>query len=420
VESILRVVLTKPSLTQSFSYKYLARGITVMPPVKQNTSGGLFKKLGTALAKAHEAHKDEEVKYSNMGDLPPGINNGIAQLVECKFSQYEKGDQAGEYFFYAAGVVVSPTEHKGLRITGLRTSIMEPLCDTPTRSRKTVDEHVGWIYNELRKLGCDTSSLTPDNLEEVAAMLKEAKPFFQFRTWAGQPSAEYPDPRTNHTWNGVCEFTPSEDGTTSGVQDNGDDNEPAPESKPTKTTAAPKATPTTAASKTTATTTKTATKPTAPVKKEPEPEPGPEFNEFQDLDSLGEAAQENGEDGAIDRLTEMALAAGMTQEDIDGAESWLAVVQFIKENPTTPEDSTEGEEEPEPEPEGPKVDDVYKYQPNDPKTKKPAINPKTKKPLIVECTVTRVAERKQTVDLLNLDDGKTVYKAVAWTALIRD
>src|SRR5690349_21501065 len=133
---------------------------------KQTAKSDLFKKLGDKGKAAVREAQTVEVSYDNFGDLPPGINNGVARLVDCKFTQIAEGKQnAGEFMFYAAGVVVAPKEHEGIPVEGLRTQISEPLFDTPTRSRKTVADHLKWIYNELGKLGLDVSTLDENNLE---------------------------------------------------------------------------------------------------------------------------------------------------------------------------------------------------------------------------------------------------------------
>ena len=155
---------------------------------KQTLKSGLVGKLGAKLSKAVEAHKGDETKFSGGGgDLPGGIENGIAQLVLCKFGVYEKGEFEGEYYWMAQGVVVSPKKHAGIVIEGLRTSIgPEAICDTPNKARKTTEEHVAWVLNEMRKLGVDTSELSGDDLESTAEALQELGPHFRFRTWQGQ------------------------------------------------------------------------------------------------------------------------------------------------------------------------------------------------------------------------------------------
>jgi hypothetical protein len=338
--------------------------------------GGLLAKLGPALQKAHEAHKADETDLGSFGDLPAGIENGIAQLVECKFDTYKKGDLTGQYFFYAAGVVVAPTEFRDKdgvthKIEGLRTSITEPLCDTPTRTRKTVDEHIQWIYNELRKLGVDTSKMNYDDLEPTAAALKEDQPHFRFRTWKGQKQLTGPykdqEPRTQHSWMGAVEYSPGEAGGTSGLTDAHDAAAAAGVSG--------------------------------------DPNIMDEMDKGGDLDSLGTRA-DGGDETAQVRLTEMATAEGITEEEIKGVDSWANVVELIRAADQGGDDT--------PVPAGPPaVGDVYKYEvtAKDPRTKKVV-----KKQVEVEVTASN--HKSKTATVKNLDDGKSVYKDVPWDNLI--
>lgn len=353
----------------------------------------LLAKYGKALKAAHEAHKDDETEFSNFGDLPPGIENGIAQLVECKFGEYEKGDMEGESFFYAAGAVLVPKEHAGIPIDGLRTSIMEPLCETPTRSRVTVKDHLAHIYNELRKLGVHTSTLKLEDLEATVDALKEAQPTFRFRTWVGKPSAEYPNPRTNHSWAGVCDYTPEEDGD-GGV----DDGTPTPEEKP-KSPTKPKPG---AAAKTPAKAAATTTTKKGPAKKAA-PEPDETFDDgAEDLNLLAEQADAD-DDGAKAKLEALAIDKGVaTEEQVENAPSWADVVSWIN-GESSPEEPAEEEPDWVPEKDG-----LYGFRPIDPKSKKPG-----KK---VEVMVTAIDEKKKTVTLKNMVDGKTKY-VTTWDKL---
>lgn len=357
----------------------------------QTAKSGLLAKLGTKGMAAHAAAKDKEVDFGNMGDLPEGIEGGIAQLVECKFDVVKPGKQnAGEYFFYAAGIVVAPREHAGVRIAGLRTVIMEMMCDTPTTSRKTVQDHIDWVYNELRKLGVDTAQMKFEDLEAVAAALKKNKPHFRFRTWKGakQTTGAYAnkEPRVQHNWSGVVEDYVPPDDAGSGVVDN-----TAPPDVPTEEP--------------------------APV----EGDPGI-YDDSSDVASLVEVAKNDDDPRQAEaqaKLNEMAVAAGHSDESVNLAESWDAVAEMIS---TPPGDDAA----PEPEWE-PAKGDPYKIPSIDPKTKKPAVNPKTKKPVLIEVEVLTVDKAKKTVTAKNLDTGKPIVGAdpkkslqIPWGDLVRD
>lgn len=407
---------------------------------KKTGKSSLMEKYGKRLTKAHEAHKEDEVEYGNFAELPPGINAGIAQLVECKLGQYEKGDLEGEYFFYAAGVVVSPKEHTYVplaaqggknpkpvteRIEGGRTSIMEPICDTPDRTRATVEDHVKWIYNELRKLGVDTTEMEIDDLEQTLEGLKEEAPHFKFRTWQGKPTAQYPDPRVNHSWMGTCDYEPGDD---EDVDESADDEDEEEEEE----TPPPKAKKTAAATKAPAKAPPKNGK--APAKKTPPPddEDAEAFDEFEDLGALAKKAQK-GDKAAGKRLTELAVEAGVPAKKVEKVKAWAEVVAMIeKAKPTEDEDAEEeteeesdaqGEEdeadsgdEEAGEPEDgdgwePLKEDVYRF--------KPLVNGKPGKKEI-ECEVESVNEAKKTVTLKALDAPHAQYKNVPWAQLIRD
>jgi len=176
---------------------------------KKPKTTGLMQNLGEKARKIFDRHKDDATDYGQQ-DLPAGINNGVAQLVDCKFDIFKTGTKfEGEYFFFAAGVVVEPVEFEGTRIEGQRTQIIEPLCVTPGRKREDVESHLAWVMNELRKLGVDTSSLDYNDLEAVVKALETEQPFFRFRTWIGTKQETGPyaglEPRVQHQWLGVCD-----------------------------------------------------------------------------------------------------------------------------------------------------------------------------------------------------------------------
>ena len=320
---------------------------------KQVKKSNLMSKLGTKGAQAFAAHKDDETKFGRI-ELPAGIEAGVAQLVECKFGEYEKGDFKGEPYFMAAGVVIEPKEHNGIPVEGQRTQIGPiPICDTPKRTKQTMEEHIADVLNEFRKLGVSTSEMSEDgsDLEPTAEMLKADRPFFRFRTWKGEKATSGPykgkEPLTNHEWLGVCQYSPdgeAGDGVEDATGDAG-------------------------------------------------PEAVEEVAEEQDLAALGEAA-DGGDEEAQAKLQEMAEAANI---DPNAISTWAEVAEALSPN-NSPEDGAEeaGED--------PEVGNVYKYRPKGHKKD-------------IECEVTGVFTAKQTVNLKNLDDGKTAYKNVAWSDL---
>lgn len=352
-----------------------------MPP--QRTQSGLMAKLGQKLLKAHEAHKDDETSYGNFGELPGGINNGIAQLVDCRFGVFDKGDFKGEYFFYAAGVVVQPVEVNGEKIVGRRTSLMEAICDTPTRKRATIADHIDWVYNELRKLGVDTATLDPTELEATCGALVVAAPYFRFSTWKPPEQKTGPyagkESRVLHNWLGTCDY--SADGEDNGVDDEtGGDDTGEPDAPPPAPPAQRAGTPPTTGSRgkvgppatsrptpasngranpAPAPTARTPATPAngsakAPPKAGPAPKaaPGPKaapattagkgkkaapapapttgnsFDEGGDLNDLVTEAT-NGNTEAQESLNALALERGVSQEEVDATTTWPQLLDLI-------------------------------------------------------------------------------------------
>lgn len=287
--------------------------------------GGLFKKLGQAGVKAFEETKDNDPVAPGGGDLPAGIENGIAQLVDVRFGVYESGDNIGQYYFMAAGIVVEPKKLGKIPIEGLRTQIgPEPICATPKKTRKTIAEHMAWIQNNMKLLEPSIfAGIGLDQIEQAAVNLMELKPYFRFRTWKGDATTEYPNPQTFHSWQGAVEFDPDKGDT--GVTDN------------TEEATTPKA----ATGKKTATA-KAADKPKAAAKKGTKTEPAVDLS--ADLDATAALADEN--DGpAMNFLKKLALEAGISEEDVDNAENWIAVLESIRATEATEETEAEAEGE---------------------------------------------------------------------------
>jgi hypothetical protein len=326
---------------------------------KRTRKGNLADKLGTEGRKAVSNHRADETTFDTGGNLPSGIEGGIAQLVDCKFDTHKKGDNEGEYYFYAAGIVVQPKEHDGIPIEGQRTSIMEPIYDTPNRSRASLDEHIDWVMNELRKLGVDTSELDEHTLEDAAAALKEEQPFFRFRTWKGEKQTTGPyagrEPFLNEVWKGACEYEGDEEGGD--VVDNTRGGE----------------------------------------KEEAQTEEG-----FEDLADLSKAADEDDE-AAQTVLSKKAQEVDIDPDDYD---TWTEVAEAIEGAPEDEEEEEEEEEDDTPSSFEPEKEEVYLYKP-----------PRARK--AIECEVMAVFPRKRTCNLKSLDDGKS-FKNVPWEKLEKD
>lgn len=343
---------------------------------KQTAKSGLAAKLGDKGRKAFDRHKADETNYGAGADLPAGIEAGIAQLVDCKFDTYKRGDNQGELYFYAAGVVKEPETFNGQHIAGLRTQIgPEPLCETPRRSRQTVEDHIDWILNEFRKLGVDTSEHDLDDLEDVAAALVEDKPHFRFRTWQGQATEQFPNPRVNHDWRGACDY------------DEGDSTDDVVETSEYDLDNLGHVTATL-------------------MEDQEEPEPIVKSKAIpSDLDELAQNA-DAGDEASAEKLTDLAAKAGLDNSAVEDAESWESVVGMLREADLDEdnEDKEEGEEQQsEAETYVPEKGHIVFYKP-----------PKKRKAIEVE--VTAVFASKETCNVKDLADGKS-YKAVPWSKL---
>lgn len=356
-------------------------------PIQKTTSP--LAKYRKAIDAAAKEHAGDPIDYG-FQRLPGGITNAVAKLVECTFGTVAQGKQnAGEPYWRAAGVVVSPAEAPdGTPILGLQTSIMEMICDTKNSKGEvtTLKQHVVSIMNEMKKLGGPDLDVT--DLEAAAAALKEAGPYFRFSTSSGKATPEYPTPRVFENWHGskgLEDYAPEE----AGVVDERTETPPARNGTAARRQA--KAEEVEAADD------------------EPAAE---EFDEFGDIDSLVAKAEEQ-DKKAQEQLKEFALKAGASEEDVDNAGSWQEVADMIGSGAAADDEPAEEAAAPEPA-EG----DVYLYSPIDPKTKKPFVDAKTKKPRKpVEVEVLSVDKKTSTCTVKSLDDGKTQWKGVAFDDL---
>lgn len=384
---------------------------------KKVTSSNFMERL----AQAHEEHKDDETRIGSGGDLPGGIEGGIARLVDAHIGIYASGPNEGQPFFMAAGAVQEPKEvsfvdpvskkPRVMPIEGLRTQIgPEPLCDTTTQAGKetSLAEHWDRVLNWLRLLGIDTKTLDPSDViaepEEgkfetgpvlVALADKENAPTFRFRTWQGKPTEQYPNPRVNHEWRGVCEYTPDgADGVTEEVAEE-------PKWEKDAEAEAPKA-PAKTSPKAPA---KAPTKAPAPPKQPPKAPPKAAEAEDDDIEALGKAAQD-GDEEAQRKLVGHAKLAGI--EGYEDMPTWnevaAAILAHDSEQPEAEEPESEETEPAEQEEEwAPIEDEIGLYTP-----------PKAKKP--IEVTFGKVYMKLKKCDVTD-NATKKVTKAVPFDQL---
>lgn len=238
----------------------------------------LLKKQGAD--KAINAHKADETVIGGGGDLPPGIEGGVAQLTDAKLDVHKDGDNKGKPYLYLAGIVVKPETEQGSRA-----SLVVGLYDRP-RAQKTFDDQVKIALNEMRKLGINTAAMSGvGDWDDNLALLVQEAPFFRFRTWQGTPTKEFPNPRVNTEFRGLAKgYTGTPDGSSVEDNTNVDPNNPA----------------------------------------EPSGEAG---TASEDWAALGEAA-DNGDTDAAEKLVEAGKQFGV---DTDAPANWAEAATLIAE-----------------------------------------------------------------------------------------
>jgi len=381
----------------------------------EQQSGGLFKKYGARLDTAVKKASDKEASYG-FQQIPGGIKNGVAQLVTCGFEQYKDGSNmkkidgssaVGEYYFRAAGVVVEPefiTDKDGRKIVvkGLQTSVMIPVIETKNQKGEitSMDANIERIENVLKQFGVPKEEFLAGGaaLEGIAQMVQESAPHFKFETSQSEPTQQYPNPRVWENWygtKGLEGYEPPVSGPTPGAVDN---------------TAA-----------------KTAPKPQSPAAKLPSGSAaggggGGDFggafagcwatsdlpDDVNELAALADGDDEATKDPAIQKLQEIALAAGVTEDEWGATGTYAEAAGLVEAKRAEAEgggSSDSGEEAPF----EPAKGEVYEYRPVDPKTKKPMKN-------AVEVEVTAVDKKTSTVTIKR-SDTKAVIKGVRFDEL---
>lgn len=329
----------------------------------QSGSSSVLAKLGNKLNQAVGKHKADETVYPTGGRLPPGIEQGVAQLISITFGEFKSGPNQGKPFAMAQGVVKLPTEHRGIPIEGLRTNWgPEPLCDTTDRNNKTTtfEEHVGNVLNMFRMLGLNTAEYDDGDLGGMAEALVAAEPHFRYRTWEMKAKPpEFPNPRQGETWGGSCEHSGE---LSDPVQDN----------------------------------TAQATKPSANGAGKAPFEPGAEEEDLQALGALADTKPPT-EDG-VAAAKKLAGQAKLFNLDPEAYATWSELATAIEAESAN---DTQGSGESAPA--DPVKGETCFFKP-----------PRARK--AVECEVTAVFPTSKKVNLKNLTTGDS-YKSIEWSAL---
>lgn len=375
-----------------------------MPPTKSSVATGLKAKLGAKLKDAVKTHANDETTFGFI-NLPAGIPQGVAQLQKCYFDVYKTGENKGQYYFRAMGVVITPKivdnqyTQGPMVVRNLTTSQMIPCCDTKNGKGEITPmaEHIAKVLNIMRQLGGDdyTADASEDNLEVLAKGLEEAAPFFKFSTTPrtaqqdGQGGVKKGD--VTGTWEnwhgteGLEDFVPPE-------AERFKEESPAVGGKnPTHSTRAPQG----------KTTPPTNGKQTAPPADEPPPFTPENCGIDQIDDLLADAESDSDTSGpSQERLEAMGIEAGMTEDEVKKVNTWSSLVERIKELVSGDGGGAEL---------APEEGGEYGYRPVDPRTKKPV-----KTAIKAEVIKGSVNEEKRTV---SLKSGRAVYKDISWDAL---
>lgn len=381
-------------------------------------SGGLFRKYGARLDAAVKQHAMADPKTQGFPKVPAPIRDGTAELTSIGFYQYENDTEAkkadgssaaGEYFFRAVGTIRDPEfivkDGRQVKCEGIQTSQMIPVMDVKNKAGKvtTLEENIERIEGHLKLLGASKEELAQGAaaLEGIAEAMnmagKDDNPpiYFKFETSEGKATPEYPEPRVWENWYGVRErqgWEPPSKGPTPGVTN--DRSRPVAAPAPAKSPAAQQVA-------------KQAPKPAAKPTPPPAPEPVAELPD--DVRELA-ALCETGDDAAVQKLQDMALALGITEEEWGATQNYGEAADLIEARQSG--DGTVAEEpaSDEPEPVLPAKGEVWEYFPVDPKTKKPM-----KK--AVEVTITAVDKKTETATIQR-NDTKATIKGVAFSDLV--
>jgi hypothetical protein len=307
------------------------------------------------------------------------------------------------------------------------------VCDTPKaigeKARKTVSDHIDEVVNIMAILGADRKKMSNvEDLEAVAEVLQQQQPYFQIRTWKGskqeivteggkvfvvsgkQCRGPYKDEAAakaankyigspamvNETWGTVLPDYVPEDGHDEQVDETGEvADEPVADEGVAEGEVEGEA--------------EVATEGEAEVA-EGEAEVAEEGT-TEVADEWGELAEaaDGGDAKACKTMASEAKKAGVPDKDVKESSSWAEVADMIRNASGGEGEVSEVAEEA---PWEPSVEQSIKFKPLD-KNKKPV-----KK--AIDAEITEVNSDKKTVTLKNLDDGKTVYKNVAWDRLIHE
>lgn len=352
-----------------------------MPP-QTNPKNSALAKLKAA-ENDFDAVKGNEVEVpKTAGRLPPGINEGVAQVVVAGWGVKKDGAHKDKPTLDLQALVVGlgPTDPQGAM--GGRTFNGEDIFDTPEATKcKTRKDHLAKAINKI-KLLCDESERDEiesankkDVLEVITNILnkiqKEGR-CFKLNTWQGKPWKGRPG-RVQETWG---ELIPDYEVGSAVEAEVVDESGETAEEETTEET----------------------------QEEETQEEETTEAS-GEDWAAVGEEAQAG--DKVAQKKIEAKAKELKIKDEVDGAEDWNEAAQLVIDA----EGGGEAQEEETPaEPWKPAVAETYKVKLKGGKTpNKPcdveviAVNPKKK-----QLNLREVATKKIFKDLAYDEDAKTI------------
>lgn len=361
----------------------------------------LLAKLGAKLDAVVKEHAGDEVDYGLQQGLPPGIRDGVAKLVECKFEVIPEGKKyAGNLRFVMTAVMVEPAtvlyNGREMPVQGRQTWVFRNVCDTTTQKGKvtTLADNVAEIMNDMKKLGAAFDPAQgAAQLEAMAAALKKASQtpgqeiYFSISTTPRKDQVTGKETGESwENWGAVVQDYAPPDAAAAAIDDQSGAGQPADDQPPS------------------------------------EPE-APADESGIDLDAL--AAEADGmsledalaADGPGTAINSVAVDVGGKElkSAVGAAATWADGVELIKAAAAAGEAPAEPEASLEPETWKPKKGDPCGYKaPVKNKVGKMVAGSK-----VTQCEITAVYNKTGTVDLQELADKKKVHKGIKLADLVQ-
>jgi hypothetical protein len=374
-------------------------------------------KYGGRINKAAKAAAHAEIRLG-MPRVPPGITKGVAKLTGMEMATIEDGKQnAGETYYRATAVCIEPeyvlVGGVKTKAAGCQTSVIETIADTKTSRGKpvSVEEHTRNWFQFLRLLGAPEEELEQGGEAAeswMAAAVSEGAPavYFEFSTrlregrWVVDEKTKEKTKEPDGVWEdwgyAIKGYVPPD---------------------PTKVAAYDSA---------------ARAQPNGQAQDQ-EQDRGQEYDHNQEDNPPSEA--EDGDNALLElvekakgkanykesqgKLTQLALARGWTQQQVDDVKDWNDVIPMIKAGPQgngKAAGKTAAEPPADEEDWEPKTGDTCLMTRVD-GDGNPARDPRTKRPLRPLQVKVKTVHKDHTATCLDGNDGKTEYKKVLFQNL---